>query len=1118
MANRDKLPKVGDVERESLYGYVFGVSGPVVIANHMAGSAINELVRVGHEELVGEIIRLENDLATIQVYEETSGVTVGDPVLRTGKPLSVELGPGIMTSIFDGIQRPLEVIYDHTKSIYIPRGINVPALNRTKLWQFTPDNRIRIDSHVTGGDIFGVVPENRMIKHRIMLHPKAKGTVTYIAEEGNYSLDDVVLETVFDGEKTKHTMLQIWPVRQMRPVVEKLAANHPLLTGQRVLDSLFPCVQGGTTAIPGAFGCGKTVISQSLSKFSNSDAIVYVGCGERGNEMAEVLRDFPQLKMEVDGKEVSIMERTTLVANTSNMPVAAREASIYTGITLSEYFRDMGYNVAMMADSTSRWAEALREISGRLAEMPADSGYPAYLGTRLASFYERAGRVRCLGNPEREGSVSIVGAVSPPGGDFADPVTAATLSIVQVFWGLDKKLAQRKHFPSVNWLISYSKYTRVLDDYYDKNYPDFVPLRAKCKEILQEEEDLSDIVQLVGKASLAETDKITLEVARMIKDDFLQQNGYSSYDKYCPFYKCVAMLRNMIAFYDFARHAVETTAQSEKKITWNDIRTNLGDIIHQLSSMKFKDPTKDSEEKIKRDLEELNEHMNQLADRKGFKIESTLQPKKKSKDKKSKSKSNDPGHVRIIDDDAPVPWGATEKLEIIADNEIVSFEDAPTVVGVIDERPSNVREKERFNDAKRWRTAAFEEISEPDTIGPQPKSTKISSSVNSRQKQNSSDDSDPDIDRGPPRKNENSHFAATRRKNYQNDSDPSPPRRRCQSDDDISPPRRRDPSPPRIKYDEPSPTKSKQKSNDDSSRTRHKQYQNDADISPPRRRDSSPPRKKHDDSSSRRRKRQSDDDPSPPRRKLDNSSPPRRKPNSNDNSNSLKQRDTSSHHKRRSRDDDDDDKANPPRRRDKSSHSHRRNDRHSGQERSQSPVQSRQPKEETSSSSKHDRLKQESFPSAPSQPAKSERRRLAEHKEQLAERYQKWGRGLAQVQQAEDSVKDYLELAAKPLARYRDDTDLDAMLKQREREDDPMLKYLSHKTSDTGDRTNNSNSAPAKPRYRGPDPQKNRFDIWPGHRWDGVDRSNGYEKKLFESIANRHAKSQEAYLWSVEDM
>ncbi|CAF1274986.1 unnamed protein product [Rotaria magnacalcarata] len=510
--------------------------------------------------------------------------------------------------------------------------------------------------------------------------------------------------------------------------------------------------------------------------------------------------------------------------------------------------------------------------------------------------------------------------------------------------------------------------------------------------------------------------------------------------------------------------------------------------------------------------------MNQLADRKGFKIESTLQPKKKSNDKKSKSKSNNPGHVRIIDDDAPVPWGTTEKLEIIADNEIVSFEDAPVVVGVIDERPSNIREKERFKDAKRWRTAAFEEISEPGTIGPQPKSTKMSSSVNSRQQQNSSDDSDPDIDRRPPRKNENSHFAATRRENYQNDSDPSPPRRRYQSDDDLSPPRRRDPSPPRIKCDESSPTKSKQKFNDDSSRTRHKQHQHDADISPPRRRDSSPPRKRRDDSSPRRRMRQSNEDSSPPRRKLDNSSPPRRKHNSNDNSNSLKQRDISSLHKRRSRDDDNDDKVNPPRRQDKSSPSHRRNDRHSAQERSQSPVQHRQPKEETSSSSKHDRLKQESFLSAPSQPAKSERRRLAEHKEQLAERYQKWGRGLAQVRQAEDSVNDYLELAAKPLARYRDDTDLDAMLKQREREDDPMLKYLSNKTSDTGDRTNNSNSAPAKPRYRGPDPQKNRFDIWPGHRWDGVDRSNGYEKKLFESIANRHAKSQEAYLWSVEDM
>ncbi|CAF3734371.1 unnamed protein product [Rotaria sp. Silwood1] len=572
------------------------------MANHMAGAAINELVRVGHEELVGEIIRLENDLVTIQVYEGISGITIGDPVLRTGKPLSVELGPGIMTSIFDGIQRPLAMIYDYTKSIYIPRAINGPSLNRSTLWHFTPENRIQIGSHITGGDIFGTVPEDQMIQHRLMLHPKVKGTVTYIALEGNYALEDVILETEFNGEKREHTMLQIWPIRQMRPVTEKLVPNHPLLMGQRVLDSLFPCVQGGTIAIPGAFGCGKGAITQSLSKYSNSDVMVYVGCGERGNEMAEVLQDFPQLTMEVEGKEVSIMERTTLVANTTNMPVAAR-------ITLSEYFRDMGYNVTLMADSTSRWAEALREISIGLAEMPADLGYPTYLGARLASFYDRAGRVRCLGNPERDGSVSIVGTVSPPGGDFTDPLTAITLSTVQVFWALDKKLAQRKHFPSVNWFISYSKYTHVLDDYYEKNFPEFVPLRTKCKEILEEEKNIFDIVQLVGKSSLSETDQITLEVARMIKEDFLQQNMFSSYDKYCPFYKCVAMLRNIIAFYDLSRHAVETTAQSKKKITWNDIRTNLGDILHQLTWMKFKDPTKDTEEKIKYDVEELNERM-----------------------------------------------------------------------------------------------------------------------------------------------------------------------------------------------------------------------------------------------------------------------------------------------------------------------------------------------------------------------------------------------------------------------------------------------------------------------------------------------------------------------------
>ncbi|CAH3105525.1 unnamed protein product [Porites lobata] len=609
----NKLPKIKDQEKESKFGYVFAVSGPVVTAENMSGAAMYELVRVGHSELVGEIIRLEGDMATIQVYEETSGVTVGDPVLRTGKPLSVELGPGILGSIFDGIQRPLKDINELTQSIYIPRGVNTEALSRTASWDYQPEG-FKIGDHVTGGDMFGIVHENSLLKHRLALHPKARGTVTYIAPAGSYTVNDVVLETEFDGEKTKHTMLQIWPVRQMRPVAEKLAANYPLLTGQRVLDALFPCVQGGTTAIPGAFGCGKTVISQSLSKFSNSDVIIYVGCGERGNEMSEVLRDFPELTVELGGVTESIMKRTALVANTSNMPVAAREASIYTGITLSEYFRDMGYNVSMMADSTSRWAEALREISGRLAEMPADSGYPAYLGARLASFYERAGRVQCLGNPNREGSVSIVGAVSPPGGDFSDPVTSATLGIVQVFWGLDKKLAQRKHFPSINWLISHSKYLRALDDFYEKNYSEFVALRTKVKEILQEEEDLSEIVQLVGKASrgsLAEADKITLEVAKLIKDDFLQQNGYSPYDRYCPFYKTVGMLSNIVAFYDMARHAVETTAQSDNKITWAVIKENMGQTIYQLSSMKFKDPNKDGEAKIKADFAELNEQMQQ---------------------------------------------------------------------------------------------------------------------------------------------------------------------------------------------------------------------------------------------------------------------------------------------------------------------------------------------------------------------------------------------------------------------------------------------------------------------------------------------------------------------------
>ncbi|KAF7295176.1 TFP1p-H+-ATPase V1 domain 69 kDa catalytic subunit [Mycena indigotica] len=612
-AKRD-LAKIRDEERESLFGQVYGVSGPVVVAENMVGAAMYELVRVGHDELVGEVIRIEADKATIQVYEETSGVTVGDPVLRTGKPLSVELGPGLMGNIVDGIQRPLRSIQERSKSIYIPRGINTDALDREIQWDFKPAG-FKVGDHITGGDIFGGVYENSLVdNHKIMLSPRALGTITHIAEKGSYAVNDVVLETEFEGKTTKHTLMQLWPVRAPRPVTEKQTADYPLLTGQRILDALFPCVQGGTTAIPGAFGCGKTVISQALSKYSNSDIIVYVGCGERGNEMAEVLADFPTLTMEVGDRKEPIMKRTTLVANTSNMPVAAREASIYTGITLSEYFRDQGSNVSMMADSTSRWAEALREISGRLAEMPADSGYPAYLSTKLASFYERAGKVVCLGNPARQGTVSIVGAVSPPGGDFSDPVTSATLGIVQVFWGLDKKLAQRKHFPSVNWSLSYSKYMKVLEPYYENNAEGFIELRMKTKEILQKEEDLAEIVQLVGKSALGENDKITLEVARMLKDDFLQQNGMSEYDRYCPFYKTSGMLKCFVGFHDAAIRAV---SQSQGDITFAKIKEGASDLMFKLSQMKFESPSQGKEpivQKLDALYTEIQDKFRQMAE------------------------------------------------------------------------------------------------------------------------------------------------------------------------------------------------------------------------------------------------------------------------------------------------------------------------------------------------------------------------------------------------------------------------------------------------------------------------------------------------------------------------
>lgn len=440
-------------------------------------------------------------------------MTVGDPILRTKKPLSVELGPGILDNIFDGIQRPLEVIAKNAGNPFIPKGVEVPCLDRSRMWEFKRVQGISEGSLVSGGDIIGTVFENNLFDcHNIILPPNARGKVTWITSDGEYSVSDKIIEVEFDGKKYNYSMSHFWPVRQPRPVAKKLRADTPLLTGQRVLDSLFPTVLGGTCAIPGAFGCGKTCISQALAKYSNSDVIVYVGCGERGNEMAEVLDDFPHLTTTYKGKEENIMQRTCLIANTSNMPVAAREASIYTGITLAEYFRDQGRAVSMMADSTSRWAEALREISGRLAEMPADQGYPAYMPSKLSQFYERAGKVACLGSPDRLGSVTIVGAVSPPGGDFADPVTNATLNNVQVFWGLDKKLAQRKHYPSVNWNISYSNYEKQLDKFFDTFDAEYGYCRSAFKAILQEEGNLQEIVKLVGRESLSEDQKVTLEV------------------------------------------------------------------------------------------------------------------------------------------------------------------------------------------------------------------------------------------------------------------------------------------------------------------------------------------------------------------------------------------------------------------------------------------------------------------------------------------------------------------------------------------------------------------------------------------------------------------------------
>jgi V/A-type H+/Na+-transporting ATPase subunit A len=537
----------------AIEGKIQRISGPAVIAEGMMGARMYDIVRVGTENLVGEIIRLDGETAFVQVYEDTAGLRVGEPVVSTGLPLAVELGPGMLNGIFDGIQRPLDKIMQ-ASGTYIDRGITVNALSREATWSFTPG--VAVGDVVHGGQSIGTVPEFTFT-HKILVPPRVQGTIATIAPAGDYTVDDVVA-TLDDG--TEIRMLHTWPVRQPRPVTKKLDPITPFLTGMRILDVLFPLTMGGTAAIPGPFGSGKTVTQQSVAKYGNADIVVYVGCGERGNEMTDVLVEFPELEDPKTGNP--LMQRTVLIANTSNMPVAAREASIYTGITLAEYFRDQGYGVSLMADSTSRWAEALREISSRLEEMPAEEGYPPYLSSRLAAFYERGGRVTTLAGDE--GAVSIIGAVSPAGGDFSEPVTQATLRITGCFWALDASLARRRHFPAINWNRSYTLFAGILEPWYrDHVAPDYPELVERAVGLLQRESDLQEVVQLVGPDALQDQERLIIEAGRILRQDFLQQNGFDPVDASCSMSKATGMLRMMLKFYDVAKVALERGATTD---------------------------------------------------------------------------------------------------------------------------------------------------------------------------------------------------------------------------------------------------------------------------------------------------------------------------------------------------------------------------------------------------------------------------------------------------------------------------------------------------------------------------------------------------------------------------
>ena len=583
-------------------GKILKVSGPLVVAEGMREANMFDVVRVGESRLIGEIIEMHGDRASIQVYEETAGIGRGDKVVSTGAPLSVELGPGLLSNIYDGIQRPLEAIKERYGA-NIAKGIDEPALDRSKIWHFTP-------AHVFGdkvqpGDVYGTVQETEVITHKIMVPPGVSGTIVDLVE-GDYRITDRIGKIKRpDGTIEEIMLSQKWPVRVSRPYAEKLPPVEPMITGQRSIDALFPIAKGGTACVPGPFGAGKTVVQHQLAKWSDVDVVVYIGCGERGNEMTDVLREFPELTDPRTGK--SLMERTVLIANTSDMPVAAREASIYTGITIAEYYRDMGYNVAVIADSTSRWAEALREMSGRLEEMPGEEGYPAYLTSRLAQFYERAGKVVCLGDDGRIGTLSAIGAVSPQGGDISEPVTQATLRIVKVFWGLDSALAYKRHFPAINWLNSYSLYRDRLSDWFSENVSArWMDMTGKCLKILQEEAELNEIVQLVGMDALSSEDRLTLEIARSVREDFLQQFAFDDVDGYTQLDKQYEMLTLVFDFEQKATAAVAAGADIED-VSNLPVREQIG----RFKAVPYADYRAESE-KIK---QEISRQLDALTDK-----------------------------------------------------------------------------------------------------------------------------------------------------------------------------------------------------------------------------------------------------------------------------------------------------------------------------------------------------------------------------------------------------------------------------------------------------------------------------------------------------------------------